>query len=94
MIKVERLNTMWVRPNHNVDTTIHQPASELALFVGDSIGIFNSPVDQASHQVCARTCTGDRGGQATSLGCRRDLRSRNRAEITDRKERDFLTIEH
>ena len=94
MIKIERLNAVRMRTNHNVDTVIHQPAGEFALFVSDILAVFNSPMDEANHQVRAQTRTGDRLAQMGSIRCCRDFRRCDRANIINRKKRDFLTIRY
>src|SRR5439155_14328432 len=94
VIKVERLDTMRMRANHKINSVVHQPSGEFALFVSDIRSVFNSPVDHANHEACVRTSTGDRVAQADSIGCCCGFRSCGRADVTDRYERDFLSIAH
>ena len=52
MIKIERLYTMWVRANDEINSVINQPTGEFALFVSDLLAVFDSPVDQANDKIC------------------------------------------
>jgi hypothetical protein len=49
MIKIERLHTMWVRANDQINAAINQPTGELALFVSNSFAVFDSPVNKANN---------------------------------------------
>ena len=84
MIKVEWLDTIRMRANHKINSVVHQPSSEFALFVSDIRGVFNSPVDHANHEARVRTGTGDRVAQADSIGCCCDFRSCDMANVADR----------
>ena len=53
MIKVERLNAVRMRANHEIDGVIDQPAGELTLFISDLLAVFNAPMNQINHQICA-----------------------------------------
>ena len=51
MIKIERLYTMRVRANDEINAAIDQPTGEFALFVSDSFAVFDSPVDEANDKI-------------------------------------------
>jgi len=53
MIKVERLNAVRMRANHEIDSVIDQPARKFTLFISDVLAVFNAPMNQANHQICA-----------------------------------------
>ena len=48
---VERLHTMWVRANDEINAAINQPTGEFALFVSDFLAVFDSPVDEANDKI-------------------------------------------
>ena len=52
MIEIERLNTMRMRANHDIDSAINQPAGEFTLFVSDLFAVFTSPMNQANDKIC------------------------------------------
>ena len=51
MIKIERLHTMWVRANDEINAAINQPTGEFALFVSDFLAVFDSPVNEANDKI-------------------------------------------
>ena len=83
-----------MRANHEINSMVDQPASEFALFVGDVLAVFNSPMNQANHEICVRTSIGNCGIQAKTIRCRGDLRAGSRPNVADRQESDFFPIEH
>ena len=48
MIKIQRLNTMRMRANDEIDSMVDQPTSEFALCIRNVFAVFDSPVNKAN----------------------------------------------